>query len=58
MEFGASYDLGHTMSLSLGYSFMRGTETMEVLKRTSGKRELHWAWLMFRAAPRFLQAKR
>lgn len=58
VEFCASYDLGHTMSLSLGYSFMRGTETMEVLKRTSGKRELHWAWLMFRAAPRFLQAKR
>lgn len=58
VEFSASYDLGHSMSISLGYSFMRGTKTMEVLKRTSEKRELHWAWLMFRAAPRFLQSKR
>lgn len=58
VEFSASYDLGHTMSISLGYTFMRGTKTMEVLKRTSGKRELHWAWIMFQASPRFLQAKR
>ena len=58
VEFSASYDLGHTMSISLGYSFMRCTKTMEVLKRTFEKRELHWAWLMFRAAPRFLQSKR
>ena len=58
VEFSASYDLGHGMSLSTGYSFMRGTETMVVLKRTSDKRELHWCWLMFRATPKFLQSKR
>ena len=58
VEFSASYDLGHGMSLSTGYSFMRGTETMVILKRTSDKRELHWCWLMFRATPKFLQSKR
>lgn len=58
VEFSASYDLGHGMSLSTGYTFMRGTETMVILKRTSDKRELHWCWLMFRATPKFLQSKR
>ena len=27
-------------------------------KRTSDKRELHWARIMFRATPRFLQFQR
>lgn len=58
VEVSAGYDFGHGISLSMGYTFMRGTETMVVLKRSSDKRELHWAWIMFRATPRFLQFQR
>lgn len=58
VEVSAGYDFGHGIGLSMGYTFMRGTETMVVLKRTSDKRELHWAWIMFRATPRFLQFQR
>lgn len=58
LEASFSYDFGHGMSLGVGYSFMRGTETMVVLKRTSDKRELHWGWLMLRFAPRLFQSRR
>ena len=27
--------------------------TMEILKKTSGERELHWGWLMLTVTPRF-----
>jgi hypothetical protein len=36
-----------------GYSFMKGTETMNVLKRTSEDKRLHWAWLMLVVTPDF-----
>lgn len=57
-EFSAGYSFTPSLSLSTGYTFMRGTETMVVLKRTSDKRELHWAWLMLRYTPSFFQLNR
>ena len=57
LEFSASCKLFKDVSLSIGYSFMRGTETMEILKRTSGNRQLHWAWLMLSVSPRFFSGK-
>ena len=53
VEFAAGYDFNPFINLSLGYSFMYGTDTMVVLKRTSDKRMLNWAWLMLRITPRF-----
>ena len=41
------------VSLQAGYSFMKGTETMERLKRTGEKNNLHWGWLMFAVSPDF-----
>ena len=57
VEFSASYSFLPNLSLSAGYSFMYGTETMVVLKRSSDKRTLHWGWIMLRYAPRFFKTK-
>lgn len=46
-----SYDFGKFVTLSAGYSYMLGTETMEVLQRVSEKRRLHWAWIMINVSP-------
>lgn len=56
-EVSVSYSFLPNLSLSLGYTFMRGTETMVVLKRTTDKRELHWAWIMLRYTPTFFRTK-
>ena len=53
MEFSASYSFGNNSKLSLGYTFMRGTETMAILKRSNDKRNLNWAWLMYTVTPKF-----
>lgn len=57
LEFTGQYKIVDGISLSLGYSFMYGTETMNVLKRSSDKNSLHWLWLMLRATPRIMQGK-
>ena len=56
-EFTASYTPIKEVSMSLGYSFMHGSKTMEALKRVDNKGNLHWAWLNVIVRPRFLQAK-
>ena len=57
LEFSASWQIFKDASLSLGYSYMRGTETMEVLKRTSGNRQLRWGWIMLIVNPRFFTGR-
>ena len=57
LEFSASYTPVKEVSLSLGYSFMHGSKTMEALKRVDNKGNLHWAWLNIIVRPRFLQVK-
>ncbi len=44
------------LSLNTGYSFMNGTETMQLLKRGDEDR-LRWAWLMLMVTPEFLNHK-
>lgn len=56
-EFSASYTPIKEVSLSLGYSFMHGSKTMEELKRVDNKGNLHWAWLNVIIRPRFLQVR-
>jgi hypothetical protein len=51
LEFSASWSFLGNARLSLGYSYMRGTELMEVLKRSSGNHNLHWGWLMLTVHP-------
>jgi hypothetical protein len=45
------------LRLSAGYTFMRGTETMVILKRSSDRRELHWGWVMLSVTPKFLSKR-
>jgi hypothetical protein len=55
VELSASWSFLKDASLSLGYSWMQGTETMELLKRASGGRHLQWAWLMLSVSPTLFQ---
>ena len=57
MELSASCKLFKDATLSVGYSFMKGTETMEVLKRTSGNRQLQWGWVMLSVSPKFFSGR-
>ncbi len=57
VEFTAAYTPIKEVTVSLGYSYMRGSKTMEALKRVDSERHLHWAWLNLIVKPRFLQIK-
>ena len=45
------------VALSAGYSFMQGTDTMALLKRSSENNRLQWGWVMLQVSPRFFQTK-
>ena len=57
IEIAASYNIMQDVKLSLGYSFMVGTKTMERLKRTAENGKLHWLYLTLNATPKFLNMK-
>ena len=42
IEISGSYKFMGNAKLSIGYSYMRGTETMVILKKTSDNRQLRW----------------
>ena len=44
VELQARYVLARDVSLSVGYSYMTGTETMDKLKRANGDGSLRWGW--------------
>ena len=45
------------VSLSAGYSFMRGTKTMDVVKGGSHKRWQDWAWISLNINPQIFKTK-
>ena len=51
VEISTSYTFKQFASVSAGYTFMHGSETMEMLNRISNERQLHWAWLMLSINP-------
>ena len=53
-DFSAYYDITKEARLGIGYTYMRGTETMVVLKRTDERRQLQWGWIMLTVTPKFL----
>ena len=55
LELQASYKIMKDVKLSAGYSFMKGTSTLERLQRVEGRNKLHWAWLMLSVTPKFFQ---
>ena len=56
VELEASWQISKDIALMAGYSFMMGTETMQLLKRGDEDR-LRWAWLMLMVTPEFLNHK-
>ena len=57
VDFSAAYQLMPDISISAGYSYMSGTETMERLRRSTDKRSLHWGWVMLVISPQIFTTK-
>lgn len=57
IDVSAVYELMPDVSVSAGYSYMSGTETMERLKRSTEDRKLHWGWVMLKISPRIFSTK-
>ena len=51
IEINVDYTFAKYVKVGAGYSYMRGTETMEYLQRVSDKRRLHWGWVMLSVTP-------
>ena len=57
VELQAGYALSNDVKLALGASFMRGSETMERLKRSTNKNDLRWGWITLSVNPRIFTTK-
>ena len=55
VETSFTYNILKDARLGIGYTFMGGTETMVLLKRTGDRRRLHWAWIMLTISPELLR---
>ncbi len=53
----ASYEIVRDVRTSLGFSYMAGSSTMELLKRTSSSNDLKWAWISLNISPRIISKK-
>jgi len=51
IDLSVAYSFANFVTLSAGYSYMRGTKTMEILQNTTDTRRLHWGWLMLTVTP-------
>ena len=57
VELQLTWTIIPSVTLSAGYSFMQGTETMSILKRSTHNNRLHWGWLMLNVTPTFFKGK-
>lgn len=57
VELQASYALSRDVRISLGGSYMKGSETMRSLKRMTRDSTLRWAWISLSVTPRILSSK-
>lgn len=57
IELRASYQLMKDATISMAYSYMTGTETMERLKRASNDGSLRWGWISLNVSPRIFSTK-
>ena len=51
VELSLNYSFAKFVRVGAGYSYMRGTETMERLQHVSENRQLHWGWVMISVTP-------
>lgn len=52
-----SYQFSKFISLSLSYTFMNGTETMNRLKQDPKTSHAHWAWFSLQVSPEIFKAR-
>lgn len=57
VDFEASYQILKDAKVSLGFSYMASTETMEKLKRAEENKDLKWAWFSLVVSPRIISKK-
>ena len=57
IELSASYNIMKEAKVSIGYSYMHGTSTLERLQHIEGKNNLQWGWLMLSINPRLFKTK-
>ena len=57
VELEVTWTIVPSVSLSAGYTFMQGTETMSILKRSSAHNRLQWGWLMLNVTPTFFKGR-
>lgn len=57
IDFEASYQVMKDVKLSLGYSFMTGTESMKKLKRADSRSHLSWGWFSLNISPHLFSTK-
>lgn len=56
-ELQASYAITRDVNVAVGGSFMKGSETMNRLKRASDKNILRWSWISLSVNPRIFSIK-
>lgn len=57
LELNVSYTFTKDISLSIGYTFMSGTETMACLKREGASKQAHWGWFTLLITPNLFTAR-
>ena len=57
VDFEASYRILKDASVSIGFSYMAGTETLEKLRRVEADNNLKWAWFSLVVSPRIISKK-
>jgi len=54
IDIEASYQILKDARISLGFSYMKGTETMEKLKQSEDNNDLKWGWFSLSVSPRII----
>ena len=57
IDIEGSYQIMKDVSLSLGFSYIVGTESMEKLKRADNDNRLKWGWFSLNVSPRIFTTK-
>ena len=57
VELQAAYAFSKDVRLAVGASFMKGSETMERLKRSTNSNDLRWGWITLSVNPRIFTTK-
>ena len=57
VDIEASYQIMKDVKLSAGFSYMKGTDTMEKLRRADSDNNLRWGWFSLLISPKIFSTK-